>query len=138
MAVPQLLLKTLDDLYDDDFSRFNWHLGTGVLAGCEPIPKSRLQNPHQTKTVDEMIRRYGEEMAVTITVEILRKMNNNYAAEKLKEAYAEGRAATSSTSSSALAPPAAPAAISAQNGSVIIAPIVNGGTSGSWNITINK
>ncbi|XP_044203547.1 caspase b-like isoform X2 [Thunnus albacares] len=141
MQVPQLLLDTLEDLPDSDFKTFNWYLTNNVLDGCKRIPKARLEKASRTDTVDEMRQGYGEEMAVNITVEILRKMNNNYAAEKLKEAYAERRAATSSTSSSAFAPPAAPAppaAISAQNGSVIIAPIVNGGTSGSWKITINK
>ncbi len=50
--------------------------------------------------------------------------------------------ATPTTSSSAVAPPAAPAApaatMSAQQGSVIFAPTLAGGTSGTWNITINK
>lgn len=89
MAIAQLLLKTLDDLEDDDFSRFNWYLSNGVSDDYEPIPKCRLQNPNQMKTVDEMIRHYGEVMAVAITVEILRLMNNNYAADKLEEACSE-------------------------------------------------
>ncbi|XP_042285980.1 caspase b-like [Thunnus maccoyii] len=141
MQVPQLLLDTLEDLPDRDFKTFNWYLTTDVLDGCKRIPKARLEKASRTDTVDEMIRGYGEEMAVNITVEILRKINNNYAAEKLKKAYAERRAATPSTSSSALAPPAAPAppaAMFAQDGSVIIAPTIMGGTSRSWNITINK
>ncbi|XP_042285967.1 pyrin-like [Thunnus maccoyii] len=142
MPVPQLLLDTLEDLRDSDFKTFNWYLKTDVLDGCKRIPRSHLENPSRTDTVDKMIEHYGEEMAVNITVKILESIGNKNASEKLRKAYAEGTAATSSTSSSALAPPvaapAAPAAMSAHDGSVIIAPTIIGGTSGTWNINVKK
>ncbi|GLD63917.1 pyrin [Lates japonicus] len=112
-----------------------------VLAGCKPIPRSRLENSSRRETVSRMTETYGEESAVRITVTILRKIRIMDEAEKLERTYAAevGKpAAPSSSSSSASAPPAAPASLSAQQGSVIIAPTVTGGTSGSWNITINK
>ncbi|XP_044200627.1 caspase b-like [Thunnus albacares] len=121
MPVPQLLLEILEDLRDDDFKKFKFYLTTHVLDSCRPIPKSRLEKASWTDTVTEMIQTYSDESSVNITVEILKKIYNNNAAEKLKETYAEERAATPSTSSSALAPPvAAPAATSAQSGMFII------------------
>ncbi|CAB1437738.1 unnamed protein product [Pleuronectes platessa] len=85
-----------------------------------------------------MIGSYGEESAMSISTAILRKMNFNSEAEKLQEAHPERKTAAPSTSSSASTPAAAPASISAQQGSVVIAPNVTNVTSGSWNITINK
>ncbi|KAM7394603.1 hypothetical protein PAMP_021394 [Pampus punctatissimus] len=134
MQVPQLLLDTLEDQCDDYFKKFVWYLTTcnGLLDGCSPIRKAHLQNPSRMDTVTEMINSYGEESAVKITAVILRKIGNNNSAAKLEKDYT----AIPSTPSSVLAPPVA--AISAQTGSVIIAPSVAGGTSGSWNITVNK
>ncbi|XP_044043709.1 pyrin-like [Siniperca chuatsi] len=141
MLVPQLLLETLEELLEDDFKQLKWYLSMTVVDSCRPIPKSHLEMASRRDTVSKMVESYGEESAVNITVEILKRMNANNAAVMLQNKYAEGKSATHSTSSSAVAPPAAaaaPATMSAQQGSVIIAPTVAGGTSGSWNITINK
>lgn len=140
MAVRLLLLRTLEDLRKDDFEKFNWHLKSDVLEGCEPIPQSFLESPSRTDTVSRMIDSYGEDKSVNITVEILKLMRNNYAAERLKDRYAEGTTNTSAVAPTAapVAPPAAPATMLAQQGGVIIAPTVASGTSGSWNITVNK
>lgn len=136
MLVPELLLDTMEDLIDSELKTFKWYLTIPILDSCSPIRKSHLETASRTETVSKMIESYGEESAVNITVEILKKMGFNNAAVKLKRMHAGGT--TPTTSSSAAAPPAAPAAMMAQQGSVIIAPTVTGGTSGSWNITINK
>ncbi|XP_074485867.1 caspase b-like [Sebastes fasciatus] len=140
MAVPQLLLGTLEDLREDDFETFKWHLTNGVFEGCKPIPLSRLEKKSRRDTVSRMIESYGVDKSVINTVEILKKMSHNDAAEKLKNKYAELTTNTSAVAPTAapVAPPAAPATMLAQQGSVIIAPTVAGGTSGAWNITINK
>ncbi|KAI9518887.1 hypothetical protein NQZ68_034011 [Dissostichus eleginoides] len=142
--VDELLLWTLEDLGEDDFGTFKWYLDKENLDGVEPIPKSKLECASRTKTVSQMTRSYVEETAVKVAVEILRKMRNMNAAEKLTKKYAEmNRAALSSSSSSAAAasPPAAspPAAASmlAQDGSVIVAPRVSGSIH-TLNLTINK
>ncbi|XP_070683786.1 pyrin-like [Pempheris klunzingeri] len=139
MLVPELLLETLEELGSDDFKTFKWYLSMKILDSCKPIPKSLLETTFRPETVSTLIDRYGEDLAVDISVAILKKMNNNKAAVELQKT----RTAGSSTSSSAAAPPAppaaaAPATMMAQEGSVIIAPSGTGGTSGSWNITINK
>ncbi|XP_054460070.1 caspase b-like isoform X1 [Anoplopoma fimbria] len=150
MLVRMLLLETLQDLINDEFKTFKWHLQDKVLDSCKPIPRSYLENADRTDAVTRMIASYGEEMAVNISVEVLKRMNNNSAAEKLRNIYsAGGNTAASSTSASdaappaapvapPAAPPAAPATMMAKQGGVIFAPTVAGGTSGTWNITINK
>ncbi|KAL7403753.1 hypothetical protein ABVT39_004601 [Epinephelus coioides] len=109
MLVPQLLLETLKELQDDDFETLKWYLSMDILEGCKPIPKSRLGKAPRTDTVSRMIESYGEESAVKVTVEILRKMGNNNAAEKLKSRYAGGKT-TKPPTAAPVAPPAAPPA----------------------------
>ncbi|XP_042285953.1 caspase b-like [Thunnus maccoyii] len=132
----ELLLEVLDDLGSCEFKKLKWHLMVNGLDSFRPIPRSRLENAYRMDIVDIMLRYYGAEMAVNITMKNLRKISRNDIVERLKEAYTEERAAKPSTSS-ALTPPAAPAVMSAYNGSVIFAPAVNGGISGPLNITIN-
>ncbi|KAL3066461.1 hypothetical protein OYC64_016419 [Pagothenia borchgrevinki] len=152
-----LLLGTLEDLGKDDFRDFKWHLKQDNLDGCKPIAVCKLEDASRTQIVTEMTRSYGEEMAMKVAVEILKKMKNMKAAAELTTKYAEMiRAASSSSSAAAASPPAAsppaasppaasppaaspPAAntMSAQNESVIVAPTVTG-SSHTFNITINK
>ncbi|KAF7644988.1 hypothetical protein LDENG_00212350 [Lucifuga dentata] len=86
-----------------------------------------------------MIDSYGEDLAVDFTVEILKMIHHNKAAQKLKETYKGGTAAEQnqasapSTTSSVAGPPAG-AAVCAQGRSVIVAPNISGDPSG---VTIN-
>ncbi|XP_049900330.1 circumsporozoite protein-like [Epinephelus moara] len=111
MLVPQLLLQTLEELRQDDFKKLKWFLSMDILDGCKPIPVSRLEKASLWDTVSRMIESYGEHLAVSITVEILKKMSNNNAAERLQKIYTEGAAAQEKvshslvTSSSALGLP---------------------------------
>ncbi|KAK9540720.1 hypothetical protein VZT92_003156 [Zoarces viviparus] len=156
MSVPQVLLETVDNLIKNDLKKLKW---------IKPIHR-------------ELIDTYGDEMAVNVTAEVLKKLGRNNDAKELKNSYAAGNTAAPSTSAAVppaapvetpaapvetpaapvetpaapVAPPAAPApppaapapppaasvAMMAQQGSIIIAPTVTGGTSGTWNITINK
>lgn len=88
MLVEELLLEILQDLDDEQFERLKWHLSLKNLESCKPIPKYCLQNAIRTATVDKITESYTEELAVTVTVEILRKMGNNKAAEELQSRYA--------------------------------------------------
>ncbi len=88
MAVPQLLLETMEDLLKKELEMLKWYLSLEILDGCKPIPRSRLERASRTDTVSKMIENYGEESAVNVTVAILRKMNFNTAAEELKSKYA--------------------------------------------------
>ncbi|XP_049900340.1 pyrin-like isoform X4 [Epinephelus moara] len=157
MQVPLLILDTLDELGTDDFKRFRWNLTQPVLDGCQPIRKGHLENADKQDTISRMIDSYGEQTAVNITVEILRRMNYNNAAQKLKQAYAGGStggnlagaataqnthatppSSSSSSSSSLGLTPAAGASVCAQGKSVIVAPNISGTSSGvSINMNIN-
>lgn len=88
MLVQELLLETLLDLDDEQFRMLKWLLSLNFLESCKPIPKSCLQNASRLDTVDKITESYGEELAVTITVEILRKIRNNKAADELQSRYA--------------------------------------------------
>lgn len=88
MRAPQLLLDTLDELGKSDFDKFKWYLSMEILDGCKPIPKSYLEDASRINTVSKMTEYYVEEMAVSISIEILKRMNMNNAAEKLKSKYA--------------------------------------------------
>uniref|UniRef100_A0A4W5RAL6 Pyrin domain-containing protein n=1 Tax=Hucho hucho TaxID=62062 RepID=A0A4W5RAL6_9TELE len=78
------LLKIMEDLGSDDLKRFQWFLTQGVLKAYTPIPKSCLENGDRIDTVDKMVQSYTLDGAVTITLKILMKMNQNSLAEKLK------------------------------------------------------
>ena len=90
MLVPQLLLETLEDLGDGALKKFKFFLGLKILNGCTQIARCHLESPHRHDTVSKMIDTYGEEMAVNMTVAILKMMKHNDAAEKLKEKHTGG------------------------------------------------
>ncbi|KAM6941312.1 NACHT, LRR and PYD domains-containing protein 3-like isoform 2-T2 [Lycodopsis pacificus] len=115
MQVPRLLLDSLDQLGADDFKRFRWNLTQPVLDGCRPIPTSRLENKDRPDVVSRMTDSYGEEAAVNVTVEILKRMNLNNEAEKLQNARP----------------------VCAQDRSVIVDPNITVGDGGIINMTIN-
>ncbi|XP_042252259.1 caspase b-like [Thunnus maccoyii] len=141
MQVPQLILDTLDELCANDFKRFLWNLTQPVLDGCQPLRKGHLENADRQDTMGKMIDSYGEESAVNITIQILKRINHNNAAEKLKKEYAGGSTAgqppSSASSSSGVAPPAG-SSVCAQGRSVIVAPHIDGSSAGvSINMNIN-
>lgn len=87
MLVPELLLETLEHLNDDEFRKFKWYMSLDILEGCQPIPRSHLENASRTNTVDRLRESYREELAVIISIEVLKKMKNNMAAEQLQSKY---------------------------------------------------
>ncbi|XP_046881734.1 NLR family CARD domain-containing protein 3-like [Hypomesus transpacificus] len=77
------LLGTLEKLGEDDLKTFQWYLQKKGLDGFDPIPKSRLEGAARTDTVDRMVDTYTLEGALKVTVEILRKMDQNNLAKWL-------------------------------------------------------
>ncbi|XP_075939123.1 caspase b-like [Anarhichas minor] len=138
MQVPRLILDSLDQLGADDFKRFWWNLTQPVLDGCRPIPKSCLENKDRPDVVSRMIDSYGEELAVNVTVEILKRMNLNNEAEKLQNIRpaAQPPPPTPPSSSSGLTPPAG-ATNCAQDRSAIVASNITVSAGGIVNMTIN-
>ncbi|XP_056100737.1 NACHT, LRR and PYD domains-containing protein 3-like [Rhinichthys klamathensis goyatoka] len=83
-SVFELLLHTLDDLKKDDLKRFR-----SLLKDDGPIGAGKLEDADVTDIVRIMMERFGPEEAVRITLNILRKMNQNRLAEELQDNYTE-------------------------------------------------
>ncbi|KAI2665743.1 Protein NLRC3 [Labeo rohita] len=81
-SVKQLLYDTLDDLEEKELKRFK-----SYLREDGPIPVSVLEKADATDTVDQMLDRFGPERAVKITLDILKKMNQNHLAEQLENKH---------------------------------------------------
>lgn len=90
MLVEELLLKILEDLLKEEFRTFKWFLTLDLLETCNPIPRAQLQDASRIETVDKLLRSYGEEMAVKVANEALRRMKMTKSAEELSSAYAAG------------------------------------------------
>lgn len=80
-SAPDQLQKTLEDLSCEKL-KFRWHLQNDGLAST-----AALEKPNVTDTVDQMVARCGPEGAVKITLDILRKVNENHLAEHLVDKF---------------------------------------------------
>lgn len=90
MLVEELLLKILEDLLKEEFETFKWYLTLKLLENCNPIPKAHLQDASRIVAVDKLVKSYGEETAVKITDEALRRMKMTKASEELMSLYTKG------------------------------------------------
>ncbi|XP_036418740.1 NACHT, LRR and PYD domains-containing protein 12-like [Colossoma macropomum] len=81
--VPQVLLDTLQNLGEKDLKLFQWKLTSGV-QGFKSIPKALLENADRLDTVDKMVANHELRGAVAITLDILKKINQNQLAEELR------------------------------------------------------
>ncbi|KAM9492078.1 uncharacterized protein ACWYII_004079 isoform 4-T7 [Salvelinus alpinus] len=79
-----LLLNTLEELGRSDLKTFQFHLTHDV---DDPISRSKLEDADRLVTVDRMVQSYCDEGAVKITLEILRKMDQNKMADELEEKF---------------------------------------------------
>ncbi|XP_073804442.1 protein NLRC3-like isoform X1 [Danio rerio] len=78
--VKQLLKNSLKELVEAELKEFQWCLRNDYRC----ISKSEMENADRLETVDKMESCFGPEGAVKITVDILRKINQNDLAEKLE------------------------------------------------------
>ncbi|KAI2665692.1 Neoverrucotoxin subunit beta [Labeo rohita] len=81
-SVSRQLLDALDDLVTDELKRFKWH-----LKNHKGISAAALEKADAPDTVDLMIKRFGPEEAVKITVDILKEMNHNHLAKELENKH---------------------------------------------------
>ncbi|KAL1276340.1 hypothetical protein QQF64_035963 [Cirrhinus molitorella] len=82
MSISHQLLETLENLGSEKLKKFKWHLkddGHGSTIA--------LENADVSDTVDLMVARCGPEKAVNITLDILRKMDENHLAEQLESKH---------------------------------------------------
>ncbi|XP_029599219.1 NACHT, LRR and PYD domains-containing protein 3 [Salmo trutta] len=84
ISVKERLLAILDDLGSEELKRFKWYLTTeNQLDGFLHIPKGQLETSNKLDIVDQMVQKYRENVAVKITLDILKKISRNDLAEKL-------------------------------------------------------
>ncbi len=84
-SVLDQLLAALDDLVTDQLKRFKQN-----LRNHYSVSAAALENADTPDTVDLMMKRFGPEEAVKITVDILRKMNLSPLAEELENKHKQG------------------------------------------------
>ncbi|XP_076842088.1 protein NLRC3-like [Brachyhypopomus gauderio] len=92
VSIPELLLRTLEELLSKDLKRFRWHLQHTQLPDFPPIPKARLESTSSESIVDTMCESYSETGALEMMVHILTKMNQNKLADQLRSS---GKSTTS-------------------------------------------
>ncbi|XP_064813178.1 uncharacterized protein LOC135528191 [Oncorhynchus masou masou] len=90
LNVPALLLTGLEELTEEQLKTFQSNLTTVQPLGFPPIPESQLKNTDRQNTVDQMVKRYGPEGAVEITLRILRWMDLDDQTEKLERDHTRG------------------------------------------------
>ncbi|CAB1319043.1 unnamed protein product [Coregonus sp. 'balchen'] len=90
LPAKELLLATLEELAEGGgkLERFQWFL-TSLLPIFPPIPESQLDDPDRQDTVDEMVQSFGPEVAVKITLRILKNLKQFHLAEKLEINYGQ-------------------------------------------------
>ncbi len=84
-SVKELIVNSLKELVKDDLKEFQWH-----LKHHERVSASEMENADVLDTVDKMGKHFGPEEAFTITVNILKKMNQNLLAQELENEYKQG------------------------------------------------
>ncbi|XP_067430237.1 uncharacterized protein [Thunnus thynnus] len=83
MADKEELLKTLQELGDDEFRNFKWHLEElDILEGYSLIPICHLEKADRLDTVNKIVQTYNHQ-PVEVVKKILKKINRNDLVEKL-------------------------------------------------------
>ena len=76
------LLNILNNLEDNQFKDFKWHLKYEKVGDIPPIQESQLSKAERRDVVDLMVRKYESE-SVEMTKRILKKINRNDLVKKL-------------------------------------------------------
>ncbi|XP_062280882.1 NACHT, LRR and PYD domains-containing protein 12-like, partial [Scomber scombrus] len=71
------LLNILDDLRDDEFKNFKWHLKHEKVGNIKPIKVNLLSKAERRDVVDLMVQKYELAGAVEVLESILKKISRN-------------------------------------------------------------
>uniref|UniRef100_A0A8C0J1S7 NACHT, LRR and PYD domains-containing protein 3 n=1 Tax=Chelonoidis abingdonii TaxID=106734 RepID=A0A8C0J1S7_CHEAB len=85
MAGSDLLIRTLDNLSQEEFKRFKDKLSHSDFEGKGNIPRGQLENADRIDTKNLLIQFYGEIAAVEVTTDVFTQINLRDAAAKLRE-----------------------------------------------------
>ncbi|XP_071380139.1 NACHT, LRR and PYD domains-containing protein 3-like isoform X2 [Centroberyx affinis] len=73
----RLLIKTLEDLGDEELKIFQWFLQQDdILEGFPAIKKSKVEKANRQDTVDQMVQTYNQH-SLEVTKKVLMKINRN-------------------------------------------------------------
>ncbi|XP_078022831.1 NACHT, LRR and PYD domains-containing protein 3-like isoform X3 [Epinephelus lanceolatus] len=80
------LLNALEDLKDDEFKTFKWHLQQpDILRGYQAIKVSKLEKAKRWDTVNVMVSSYKPDGALKVTKKVLEKINRNDLVQSLSD-----------------------------------------------------
>ncbi|XP_048854129.1 protein NLRC3-like isoform X2 [Brienomyrus brachyistius] len=82
-SLTDLLLDYLKDLSDEELKEFKLRLP--VNKELKPLPKGQMKTSGRTDFAEMMMNSYSKAGALKVTLEILKKMNLNDLAQRLKE-----------------------------------------------------
>ncbi|XP_060716460.1 NACHT, LRR and PYD domains-containing protein 12-like [Tachysurus vachellii] len=82
-------LEALDDLKEDDFESFVFILT--YKEDVEKIPKSKLHKKSRVEVAEIMIETYGNQIALQVTIDILKKMKQYRLASELEKQIQQKR-----------------------------------------------
>ncbi|XP_019110012.2 NACHT, LRR and PYD domains-containing protein 12 [Larimichthys crocea] len=83
---PEDLLHSLEDLGDEEFKDFKWHLKQpGILEEHQPIKEFKLEKAERRDTVDLMVNAYKLHGALKVTKKVLKKINRNDVVQRLTD-----------------------------------------------------
>ncbi|CAM4566206.1 unnamed protein product [Lepidochelys olivacea] len=88
--ISDLLVRALDNLSQGDFKRFKDKLSHSALKGKGNIPQGCLDNADRTDTKNLLMKFYGGEAAVDVTIDVFTQINLRDSAAKLKEGKEKG------------------------------------------------
>uniref|UniRef100_A0A674JJJ8 Pyrin domain-containing protein n=1 Tax=Terrapene triunguis TaxID=2587831 RepID=A0A674JJJ8_9SAUR len=90
-SISDLLVSAFDNLLQDDFKRFRDKLSHSDFKGKGTIPRGQLENADKIDTKNLLMKFYGAETAVDVTVDVFIQLNLRDAAEKLREEREKGK-----------------------------------------------
>lgn len=79
-----ILFNILNDLRDEEFQDFKWHLKHEKLKNLPPIQERQLSKAECRDVVDLMMQKYKVDGAVEVMVRILEKISRNDLKVKLQ------------------------------------------------------
>ncbi|XP_067467057.1 NLR family CARD domain-containing protein 3-like isoform X2 [Thunnus thynnus] len=92
------LLDILDDLTDDQFGNFKWHLKEYEKVGdIPPIKQSKLSKADRPDTVDLMVQNYKLSGAVEVIKNILKKISRDDLVRNISSGAEGGEGSTGAT-----------------------------------------
>ncbi|XP_072567719.1 NACHT, LRR and PYD domains-containing protein 3-like [Paramormyrops kingsleyae] len=83
-SLPDLLEEYLEELDDEELKKFKSKLSHTQYKELKPLPRGLVKGLDRTDLADKMINSYSEVDALNVMLEILKNMNLNDLAERLK------------------------------------------------------